>query len=140
MAKSRWLFEAFLRKRDERDGRDDSEIGYHGNLPALPALSTLSTLSTLSALSLIAKFSFQFSLYLLGEGCRYNARQKKYGWAVLWRTAHSYLFLLAAVDVCLITRNYQKLVFVSALFSIESGRFGKKSKPVHSSTWSTDTV
>ena len=34
----------------------------------------------------------------LSEGVRCNARQKKYGWAVLWRTAHSYLFLLAEAD------------------------------------------
>ena len=42
----------------------------------------------------------------LSEGVRCNARQKKCGWAVLRRTAHSHLFLLAAADVPLITRNY----------------------------------
>ena len=42
---------------------------------------------------------------LLLEGCRYNARQKKCGWAVLKCTAHSHFLLLAAVDVCLITIN-----------------------------------
>ena len=31
--------------------------------------------------------------------------KKKCGWAVLWRTAHSHLFLLAAADVPLITKN-----------------------------------
>ena len=51
----------------------------------------------------------------LSEGCRYNARQKSRRWAVLRRTAHCRDFLLAAVDVCLITRNLLYLLKLNIL-------------------------
>ena len=44
-------------------------------------------------------------LDLVLEGCRYNEQQYSRRWAVLKRTAHCRDFWLAAVDVCLITRN-----------------------------------
>ena len=122
--------------RDSRDNRDSKEIYYHSDDTLFRC--RLFRLSRLCRLKKdLTKRETQF-LVRRGQICSI-AKEDPLGIVHIVQPEGSY-FWDGTKMLPLITRNYQKLVFVSALFSTLSGRFGKKSNPVHSSIWSTDTV